>query len=362
MSFNLTTQFDDPDTQNKYIQAGKLISKCLDKLLKNIKIGDKLSDLSKKGDDFILNSFSGANLNKKINVIAFPTCVCKNEYAGYLNHSDDIVNEFDLLKIEMGGSVDGFPALICYTYYVNNSDSLNIDVDYDKKKNLIECLSKMSKKSIEILKHDEKNTKFVDEMNKLAHEHSCNLLDANLDKTEHHIPGQVIYQISKNVVFGRTDNVMDEDELHNLIIMRQSDNYDFKLASQEFFKNEVYFIDLAISTGTGKINECMIYKPSIYLRNIDTNHGLKLKTSRETLNSFNNNIAIPVDISKLNNVSSFGLNDCIKNMLLEPFLITKENKNEFIARIGFTVIIKESPKNNIVISARSLDNELSKFS
>ena len=367
MSESLANQLDDPQNLEKYKCAGKIITQVLDKIIKKIEIGSVLKDLCEYGDNILKEYLNNAFSKKSINQICFPTCICKNEYAGYLNQSIEKVEEFDLLKIELGAMVDGFPALICFTHYVIVENSSNIDPNKEKKENLINCLSKMSKKAADLFKHETINTYFVSEMTNLCKLHKCNILDGMFDRSENHIPGQIFYQISKNIVFGRVDGYIDEDELHNLVIMRQSDNFDFHLEKQELGFNETYFVDLSISTGKGKVSESE-YKNNIYLRNIDKRVSLKLNISKNTLKSFDEKTIIPKDFNleiKKNNKLSMGIKECVKNLLLEPFKIVKEKKNEYIARFGFTIIIRRSSKKNktgqIIIASRSLDSEIKKF-
>lgn len=363
MDENVFNQLDDPTNIEKYKVAGKTVSKTLDQLINKTKKGVTLEYLSNLGDELLKKNLKGAFSEDSINSICFPTCVCKNEYAGYLNCGKETVEEGDLVKYELGCSVDGFPALIAFTHYVKPEKE---DKKSELKSKLLNCLNDMSKQILDAIKVDKRNTKLVETANKLAHQNGFNLLDGNLYQTEKHIPGQIFYQISRNCVFGKTEGNLDDSELHNLVIMRQSNNFDFDLVPQDFGREEVYFVDLAISSGTGRVNESD-YPPTIYLRNVAKREPLRIASSRKTIAQFNPKVSFPVNIKDNKDIRfRLGLKECVSKGLLEPFYVTKEKKDQLIVRIGFTVILKEPTNENkngqILISARSLNSEIKKFS
>ena len=103
------------------------------------------------------------------------------------------------------------------------------------------------------------------------------------------------------------------------------------------------------------------------MRNIDKKVSLNLQIARDALKEFDNKKIIPKDISSAlstNKKLGLGINECAKHLLLEPFKIMKEKKNEYIARIGFTIILRNETNDSngqIIIAARSLDSEVKKF-
>jgi len=363
MDENVFNQLDEPVNIEKYKVAGKIVSNTLDQLINKTKKGVTLEYLSNLGDELLKKNIKGAFSEDSINSICFPTCVCKNEYAGYLNCGKELVKDGDFIKYELGCSIDGFPALIAFTHYVKPEKE---DKNTELKEKLLNCLNDMSKQILETIKVDKRNTILVDKANKIAHQNGFNLLDGNLDQTEKHVPGQVFYQISKNCVFSKTEGNIDDSELHNLVIMRPSDNFNFNLVPQDFGINEVYFVDLAISSGTGKINESSDYSPTIYLRNITKKEPLRIASSRKSITQFSSKVSFPVNIKDNKDIRfKLGLKECVSKGLLEPFYVTKEKKDHLIVRTGFTIILKESTNENkngqILISARSLNSEIKKF-
>jgi len=190
-----------------------------------------------------------------------------------------------------------------------------------------------SKKIRSMMKPHTKNTDIVNEIQKCARKYDCSLLyTSDIDiKT----PGIVSYQMSRGVINGHNDNCSD---IHQLIIPRHNPEYNYKMAEVEFDENEVYAIDICMSSGTGKITQ-IEEQPSIYQRT-DIRKELKLRIARETLNNFSSIFPMNIrDIDKKN----YGLSTCIDEKVLEAYPIQSEKEGEYVGQIKFTVIVKDKP-------------------
>ena len=53
-----------------------------------------------------------------------------------------------------------------------------------------------------------------------------------------------------------------------------------------------------------------------------------------------------------------GLKECVTKGLLEPYTPFQEKQGEYVARVKFTVIIKDKP---ILITGKSAEDQLDKF-
>ena len=115
-----------------------------------------------------------------------------------------------------------------------------------------------------------------------------------------------------------------------------------------------------MSSGTGKLSKLNEADSScIYKRLPDKKMRLKLKSSRTALAHFRSN-RFPINIrDKKDNRFRLGLNDCVRKGLIEHYPAMQEKDGEYVVRLKFTVIVKDEP---ILVCARSLDDELSKFS
>jgi len=349
-------QLDKSENLEKYRTAGNIVCKVLDKLIKLTKPNANIYDLCKKGDNCINNEVEQVYRNTKLEFgkgIAFPTCVSRNNYVGFYSpiEKEQKIEYGDIVNIELGVHIDGFPAIVGYTVVVNNNGE-----DYsDDKVKVVKAVIEASKNVLSLFKDGKKNTNIVSCVKETADKYNCNLL--YMDNPDHKAPGVISYQVSQNIIYDDNEDG-DGDDIHNIILNREREDYDFTMAETEFIENEVYVIDIAMSSGNGKINQTED-KTTIYKRNHNKRYNLKLKASKNAINKFSKN-KFPVNIRDLNDTKlSFGLNECVNNGILEPFNVYSTKKDDYIAQVKFTVIVKR--KKPILITGRSGDNELKKF-
>lgn len=350
-------QLNKQENYNKYKTAGEVVAKALDVVVNNIKHNTKVSDLCHIGDN-IMNIELGKVYGKATleygKGISFPTSISVNNMVGYYSPiaNNDIINKGDIVKVEMGCHVDGFPACVVYTVVVDNASGRRADV--------VRAVAEASREVYRIMKPDNTNLQVSDIMNKYADKYNCNLLTvSNIEKIA---PGVISYQMSQNTLDGKNDETeTDEDNIHTIILPKKDEDYEFGMSEAEFLENEVYAIDIAMSTGSGKISYGE-HTPTLFKRNHNKRHGLKLKSSKNVLSKFINK-HFPVHIKELteNENSSkvkVGLKECVKVGLIEPYEPYYEKRNEYVARIKFTVVVRKKPK---LIIGRSMESQLQKL-
>jgi len=342
-------QLDDYNNLEKYKTGGVLIKKILNTLIKQIKNNSNIKELCMTGDNLILEEIQNVFKKTKFKYgrgISFPTCISLNNISGYYRPiNNELIKNGDVVKVEMGLHLDGYPSVICKTIICNDNDE-KID---DKKLNLLNAVKKASAEVTKMLKDGLINKKIIKKLEEISDKYNCKLLTCNGKYL--HGPGVISYQMSQNNLDGKTE---DEEDTHQLIIPRINDTFDFEMGEIELCENEVYCFDIGMSTGSGKLDLvdsfCNIYK-----RNIDNFYSLKLKSSKEALGKFNKNY-FPICVSNyINPRFKFGLNECLKYKLIDSYPAMKENSdNEFIARNKFTIVIrkpsKKKKKGSIIIT------------
>ena len=210
-----------------------------------------------------------------------------------------------------------------------------------------------SKEVLKNMKLGKTNTDIVKIMQKCASKYNCSMTTGSL---EAHTPGVMSCQMSQNTI-GRSDDDLD-GEMHHFILQRENEDYEFTMCQLELEENEVYAVDITMTSGTGKLQPaCSSTEGMIYKRNRNR-ANLKLKRSRETLNQFNK-LIFPVNIrDALDTKFKFGLRECVNNKLLDTYLPCVEKNGEYIVRSKFTVIVRKKP---ILIAGRTLDEQVDKL-
>ena len=357
------TQLDKPETLVKYKKAGEIACKVMNMLVPQIKRGARICDLCAAGDKMIQTEVAKiyTKLKKSRKGIAFPTCISVNNMVGHFSpyrknkkgeKDPTRILEGDIVKIELGAHIDAFPAVMAYTVVVNETGELMTP----EKASVVRAVSEAAKKIVPLMKPGNTNYDIVKVLQDTAKKHECNLptIDANI-----HAPGVLSYQMSQFIVDGYNE---DNDEYpHRFIMPKYSPVYDFEMEKLELEENEVYGIDIVMCSKAGKL------KPSNYVTTIyryvpEQRATLQLKSAAMVRNTFNN-YRFPVNYADrlVGHTSSkyrFGLRECIKKRLVEPYHVVVGSQGEQIARMKFTVIVRDKP---ILIAARSMDEQVARL-
>lgn len=94
------------------------------KLIKKTTVGSKIFELCIWADNLIYEELNKV-YNKKptFKGLAFPTCISVNEICGHnapLQEDSTNIKEGDLVKLELGVHIDGFPAFVAHTIVVQS--------------------------------------------------------------------------------------------------------------------------------------------------------------------------------------------------------------------------------------------------
>lgn len=353
-------QLNKQDNYEKYKTAGDVVAFALDVVVNAVKHNTEISSLCELGDSILTKELSKTYRKKKLEYgkgVCFPTSISINNVVGFYSpiydseNVSNIIKNGDLVKVEMGAHIDGFPAYVVYTVVVGEASG--------KKADVIKAVTEASKDILKIMKPGKTNIMVSDIMKEYAKKYNCELL--NVSDINKVAPGVISYQMSQNTIDGRNDEDEPEENIHTIILAKESFDYDFGMSEAEFLDNEVYSIDIAMSTGTGKINN-MYHEPTLFKRDHKIKYGLKLRTSKQVLSKFNNNY-FPVHMRELLKDITIGkvkagLRECINSGLVIPYSPYSEKSDEYVARLKFTVIVRKKPK---LIIGRSMDTQLEKL-
>lgn len=342
-------QLRDSRNLNFYKSSGAIASVVLDKLIQMCKVGTVIRDMCDAGDKMILEEVDRVYTKLKYKGIAFPTNVSVNHIAANCTESTYKLCDGDLVKIDLGVHINGFPAIVGFTVFINES---NMKID-DARSRVVIAVAEASKEILKILKPDNKNTQVVDILDKVAKKYNCNV-PINSQDPDDHVPGFASYQMSQHVIDGFTD---DEVNTHSIIINKHNLDYEYVLEEIEFIEDEVYCIDVMMSSGSGSLTKCEDQSNSIFKRDLDAKVLLKLKGSREVLSSFPKS-RFPISLKDRSAKLRFGLKECIIKGLLEEYPPMQDKVGTYVARARFTVIVRKKP---LLIVARSADDQIGKF-
>jgi methionine aminopeptidase len=342
-----TEQLDDIGNIKKYKTAGLIGTKTVNKILEHAKVGSKLIDLWKIGNDYVNSECKLVYNDITHKGFSFPLCLSVNEVACYyipLLTCPDILKDGDLLKIELSVHIDGFCSPLCYTTLVCNNK-----VNDKKKENLLKAVTDTSIQIMKMMKPNNTNIEIADILETNAKKYGCYLPTCNV---EGKIAGEFSNQISRYVF---DDNNDDDDEfIHNFILTKSNPKFGFTMEESIFEENEVYAIDILMCSGPSKLVEygkCDIYKRT---NNVKL---LKLNSSKDALNKFKKE-PFPLSLANCETKIKLGIKECIEKELVNTYPVVKCNNGDYVCRVMFTVIIKDEP---IIVSGKSANGEFDKF-
>jgi len=248
--------------------------------------------------------------------VAFPTCISRNNVVGHFSaeaEDKDVLEEGDLVKIDLGVHVDGFIATAAHTHIVGQSNQPTTG----KKADVICAAHYAGEIALRLIRPGRKNTEVTEAIGKVARQFGCEPLE-----------GVLSHQIKRYVIDG------------NRVILNKS-TLEHKVDEFEFEDNQVYTVDIVMSTGEGKAKE-LEARTLIYKRAVDQNYLLKMQASRYVFNEINTRFpTLPFALRALDEKKGkLGITECLR--VKEQALISASEAAEMILRVDD--IIKCAPR------------------
>merc|ERR1712060_856249 len=105
--------------------------------------------------------------------------------------------------------------------------------------------------------------------------------------------------------------------------------------------NEVYCIDVVMSTGEGKGREAEL-RHTVYKRAVENTYNLKTQKARQFISEVNRRFpALPFSLRAIEDeqVARIGVSEAKRHELLEEYPVLKERPDEIVAQFKFTVLL-----------------------
>lgn len=320
-----------PDVTTKYRTASEITNKALQKVLEACVDGADIATLCEMGDGVLLEE-TGKLYNKKPKGsgdskdpkakekkiekgIAFPTCISVNELVGHFSPfkgESCALKKGDLVKVDLACHIDGFIAAAAHSIVVGGDK-----VD-DRRADVVSAAWNAAEAALRLVQVGNKNTQITDVFSKVGAEFLCKP-----------VQGVKSHQLKKHVIDGSQCILNVETQ--------EDKNEEF-----EFEQNEVYCIDVVMSTGEGKTRESGDHKSTVFKRAVETSYNLKTQKARQFISEVNRRFpALPFTLRAIEEeqVARIGVSEARRHELLEEYHVLKEKPNEFVAQFKFTVLL-----------------------
>jgi len=274
------------------------------------------------GDKLITDQVSAIFNKEKIEKgIAFPTCLSLNNCAGHfspLNNDTIVISDGDVVKVDLGVHIDGYVSVVAHTFIATASPSTAPTTG--RKADVIIATHFAAECVHRLIKPGKKNTDVTDIISKVAEVYKCNAVE-----------GVLSHQMKRFVIDG-----------NNVIIGKAT--LDQKVEEFEFEPNQVYGVDVVLSSGDGKVRE-LEARTTVFKRAVEQQYFLKTKAARVVLNEVNAKFpTFPFTLRGLEDEKQarLGIVECVRHDLMHPYPTLFDKPGEFVAQFKFTVLVLPS--------------------
>lgn len=226
-----SNDLSNADIVTKYRTAGDIANKVLAGIIEACKADAKPVDLCSLGDGLI-EELTGKIYNnkkdgKKIEKgVAFPTCIsvnnCVGHYSPLMSEDKIVIADGDMIKIDLGVHVDGYVAVVAHTHLVSAEKAEG------RKADVVMAAWTAAELAQRMLKDGAKNTEITKAIAQVAEAYKCNPVE-----------GVLSHQMKKHVI-----------DANKTIINKATTDQQVPEATID--KNDVFAIDVVMSTGEGK--------------------------------------------------------------------------------------------------------------
>ncbi|KAI7859508.1 DNA-binding protein [Circinella umbellata] len=343
------TTIADSNVMSKYKDAANIANDVLDKVIQQCVDGAKILDICVAGDKAIVEATKAVYTKKKFSKgIGFPTTISVNNCVAHFSplpsdpEASTILKDGDVAKIQLGVQIDGYCSTVAHTLVVGASAEKPVT---GEKADVIQAAHIALEAACRVIRPGNKNmevTKIVDDISKTFETKP--------------VEGMLTHQQLKDKTDGKKQIILNPAESH----MR-----DFERCT--FEENEVYAVDILISSGEGKVRQ-LNARTTVY-KKTDSRYQLKMKTSRDVLHEIKNSAGhFPFSLRQLSDErkSRMGIVECAKHQCVIPYDVVYEREGAFVAQFMTTLLVTKNgnvmatdPKFNpaVIKSDKSIKDE-----
>lgn len=332
------TDLSNSDVCTKYQEASKIVNLALTGLVSMCIPGAKIVNLCQFGTTVIETQVSKLYRQKVKGKavergVAFPVCVSVNDVV--CNHSPLFSEELpplaegDIVKLDLGCHIDGYISVAAHTVVVPSAPNEDPSPLVDPALGNVAVAAYHSMLvAAHSMRAGASNTDVTAAVQRVAAAYGVTP-----------IASVRMHQMKRFVIDGVKEVALRDptpDELAN--------EGEEKLPKCEFEQNEVYAIDVAMSTGDGKAKPGEL-RTTVFKRNVETNYRLKMKASRYVLSEVDKNFpTLPFTLRHFDEErqAKMGITECISHGLVTPYPSLHEKAGSKVAHFKCSVLLLPS--------------------
>lgn len=325
-----STSIDNDSVMTKYTVACDIANNVLEQVCAKAVEGALVTELCGLGDRLIVEQ-TAAMFNKKKKEegdkkthtmkkgIAFPTCVSVNNIVCHNSPVDSdpaqTLKTGDVVKIDLGAHIDGYIGEVATTLVVGATAEAPTT---GRAADAMAAAYHASELATRLFAKGNKTYDVTDGIQKIAEAFDCKPIE-----------GMQSHQLERNNVAGA-----------KMVILNPNDQQRKETKSAVFEANEVYCVDILVSTGNGKAkigsSKCNVY------RRTEKTYQLKVQAARKLFADVTaNHGPMPFSLRSFSEVARtrFAITELLQNDLLEQMHVYEEPESEVVAQYKFVVMI-----------------------
>jgi len=330
------TDLSNSDVCTKYQEASKIVNLALTGLVSQCIVGAKIVDLCQFGTT-ILEAQTSKLYNKKVNGVsiekgvAFPVCISVNDVI--CNHSPLASEELpplkagDIVKIDLGCHIDGYISVAAHTVVVSETPDSPPENPDDDLNNVAVAAYNAMLVAANAIKAGATNTEVTKAVERVAKNYGVNSLSTVR-----------MHQMKRFVIDGVKEVALKEPTPEDI------EEGEEKVPECQFEQAEVYAVDVAMTTGDGKVRHADL-RTTVFKRNVEVNYRLKMKASRYVLSEVDKKFpTLPFTLRHFEDErqAKMGITECVTHGLLTPYPSLYERNEAKVAHFKCTVLLLPS--------------------
>jgi len=312
----------------KYKAAADITNAVMQKIIAASVEGAKVLDLCIEGDR-LLEEGTGAVYNKPVKGvkvskgIAFPTSVSVNNAVAHFSPlptdpaSSQTLAKGDVVKVHLGAHIDGYAAISAETLVVGASEDEPVT---GRRADVLKAAWTAAEAAMRLVKVGNKNWGLTESVAKIANAWDCKPVE-----------GMLSCEQAQNVIDGK-----------KRIILNPSEEQKKGFETVTFAENDVWGIDILISSGENGKARLEESKTTIYQKESTVTYQLKMKVSRAVFSEVQKKAgAFPFNVRVLDDEkrARLGLQEAVQHGLVKPYEVIYTPSNTFVAGFHFTIAL-----------------------
>jgi curved DNA binding protein len=316
----------EPEVLAKYRLAAEIANRTMATIIPMCQPGARVVELCSMADAMVteecgkVHSKGRARVDPVDKGVAFPFCVSVNHVVGHNSpegNDEQILEEGDLVKLDLGVHIDGFIAVVANTVVATSDPATPIT---GRKADVLMAVTVAAEAALNAIKPGATNNEITALFERAANGFGVNVVE-----------GVLSHQMKRHVI-----------DANKVILSKET--HDQKAEEEEIEELDVWGIDIIMSTGEGKPREIDELKTTIYKHQVDQSYNLKMKASREIFSQVTgDHPTLPFTLRQYegNSRARLGMKECIGHDLFTNYPVLEEREGDFVAHAKFTVLLTE---------------------